>query len=348
MLEEETTAKKTRYNCPLDETEIELQDNRLSETTPANIGDIDMMSNNQAPQEQPPWMIGFEDRIASKTAKLMDARISGIETHAQQTRADMATMQKQLALQGSAQMELKAQVAGMQEALRKADDDQRDDRSRSTADTTNPYSNPKVAVDKALIIVGGWPDNSAAPVMIANLKEVLVAYNRDNGKHWAFEDVRCLGQRGKIVQAKIQSVTDRTSLQQGYDFCKWIRAQVPKQQAVGFRGESSNLWAVMNQPVETRNLSKTINRVVHCLHQLREKKGISETVLEQGYPLKLIEGKYRGRTIGAQINGVFVAVVNETTHAVTWDMPKVAQSVLACSEQEITSMMASLTPTTGE
>ena len=180
--------------------------------------------------------------------------------------------------------------------------------------------------------------------MINNLKEVLAAFNRDSGKHWVFEDARCLGQRGKIVQAKIQGVVDRTSLQQGYDFCKWIRVQNPKQQAVGFRGETSNLWAVMNQPVEARNLSKTINRIVHCLHQLREKKGIAETVLEQGYPLKLIEGKYRGRTIGAQINGVFVAVVNETTHAVTWDMVKIAHSVLACSEQEVVAMMASITP----
>ena len=302
-----------------------------------------------APSEQPAWLVGFEDRVATKTAAKMESRIAGIETHAQRTRDDMHKMQVQLSKQCEAQEDLRAQVVSMQEAFvcaqRKADDDHRDDRSRTTADTTNPYSNPKVAVDKALIIVGGWPDNSAAPVMIANLKEVLVAYNRDNGKHWTFEDARCLGQRGKIVQAKIQSTADRTSLQQGYDFCKWIRAQEPKQQAVGFRGESSNLWAVMNQPVEARNLSKTINRVVHCLHQMREKKGISETILEQGYPLKLIEGKYRGRTLGAQVNGVFVAVINETTHSVTWDMQKLGQSVLACSEQEITSMLASLTPT---
>ena len=104
------------------------------------------------------------------------------------------------------------------------------------------------------------------------------------------------------------------------------------------------MWAVMNQPVEVRNISKTINRIVHCLHKLREDAGVPEMMMEQGFPLKVIEGRYRGKTVGALVSGIFVAVVNASTLQITWDMPSVRNSVLKADAQAVNAMMAAITP----
>ena len=354
---EDTASKKAKISVEADNTELELD--YLGNTIPAAGRDIDMMSpapnQNPAPQEQPPWLIGFEDRVAKKTANLMEARISGIETHAQQTRADMAAMQQQLNRQSSAQIELKAQVTGMQEAFmvaqKKSEEECRDDRSRTTADTGdhrggNPYSKP--VIDKSIIVIGGWPENTAAPMMIANAKDMLKSFNRDAGNTWSFEETRCLGQRGDNLQCKLKSTADRTSTQQGYDLCKWMRAQNPKPQAVGFREEANAMWSVMNQPIESRNLSKAINRAIRCLHLLREKAGIPETTMEQGYPLKVIESMYKGRTLGALVCGTFVAVISESTLTTTWDYPKLKDSIIAATEADVNQMLSTIIPTHGD
>ena len=304
-----------------------------------------------APSEMPPWLMGLEDRVAVKTVSMMEARLSSIETAATNTVSAVTLLQSQVAKTMAAQNELRTQMNGMAEAFmvaqKKNEDDNASERSRSTVDTNaNPYQRvaAEAIVDKTLIIVGGWPENTAAPVMVENLTKVLATYNTECGKQWTFEQVRCNGQRGKILQAKLTGDNSRTSLQKGYDFTAWLRMRNPKMLATGFRGESSDMWAVMNQPVEARNVSRTINRAVHCLHKLRELAGVPEKVQEQGFDLKLIEGRYRGKVIGAQISGVFVAIVNAQTLAIVWDYPKIAASPLRATEVQINTMMSSLTP----
>ena len=311
-----------------------------------------------APNEQPAWLVGFEDRVAVKTAAMMDVRITAIEDAANKTSRDVTALQTIVSAQMAEQTQLRVQMCSIQEALmtQKNESDNMSDRSRTTAGTgrvgDNPYNNnsdnPRAAVDKSIIIIGGWPDNSAAPMMIANAKDMLKNFNRDAGNTWSFEETRCMGQRGKNLQCKLKGTPDRTATQQGYDLCKWMRVQNPKPQAVGFRGESCAMWSVMNQPIESRNLSKAINRAIRCLHLLREKAGIPETTMEQGYPLKVIEGRYKGRTLGALACGTFVAVISESTLTTTWDFPKLKDSIIAATEAEVNQMLSTITPTHGD
>ena len=153
-----------------------------------------------------------------------------------------------------------------------------------------------------------------------------------------------MGQRGKVVQAKILGDLTRSALQKGYDLTGWMRSQKPDIMAVGFKGESSKMWAVMNQPVEVRNVSRAVNKAVHVLHKLREQAGIPERVQEQGHSLKLIEGRYKGQTLGATISGEFVAVISAESLNITWDYLKIRSSVLGATEAQVNSMLASVTP----
>ena len=318
--------------------------------------DIEMLNNNNntvAPDSQPAWLAGFEDRVALKTSTLMESRLANIETTATKTSKDVAALQAQVSHQMAAQQEMRLQITGMNEtfliAQTKNEEDNASDRSRSTAAPAgNPYTRDATqAVDKAVIIVGGWPENTAAPIMVANLSEVLAAYNSEHGKHWTFEEARCMGQRGKVVQAKILGDLTRTALQKGYDLTGWIRSHKPDIMAVGFKGESNKLWAVMNQPVEVRNVSRAVNRAVHVLHKLREQAGIPELVQEQGHALKLVEGRYKGKTIGATISGEWVAIVNPSTLAIVFDFPKIRASILGATENQVSAMLAAITPTGG-
>ena len=66
---------------------------------------------------------------------------------------------------------------------------------------------------------------------------------------------------------------------------------------------------------------------------------------EQGHSLKLIEGRYKGRTLGATISGEFVAVISPESLNITWDYLKIRSSVLGATEAQVNSMLASVTPT---
>ena len=308
------------------------------------------MAGASAPSEQPPWLQGFEDRVALKTASLMETRIASIEMAANKTVNDVAVLQSQVAKQLASQNEMKTQMNNMQEALvlaqRKSDEDNASDRSRTTAaPSSNPYSGQTQAVDKSVIIVGGWPENTAAQIMVANLGEILILYNTTHGKHWTFEEARCMGQRGKVLQAKITGDLTRTALQKGYDFTSWVRNHKPDIMAVGFRGESNKLWSVMNQPIDVRNVSRAVNKAVHVLHKLREQAGIPELVQEQGHALKLVEGRYKGKTIGATISGEWVAIVNRESLAIVFDFAKIRASVIGATEGQVSAMLAAITPT---
>ena len=115
--------------------------------------------------------------------------------------------------------------------------------------------------------------------------------------------------------------------------------------AVGFRGESSKLWSVMNQPIDVRNVSRAVNKAVHVLHKLREQAGIPELVQEQGHSLKLVEGRYKGKTIGATISGEWVAIVNRESLAIAFDFAKIRASIIGATEAQVSAMLAAVTPT---
>ena len=197
------------------------------------------------------------------------------------------------------------------------------------APAANPYQTQ--AVDKSLIIIGGWRDNTPKEVINLDVAKFLALFNA-TGHACELEEIRC-PTRAKFASLVFkEGGTEGTSAKQAFAFTGWLRSLAVKPVCVG---SGAPAWAVITQSVEDRTRSKTIKRGLRCLHLLREELNVPAKILDLGYEVSLLEGKFKGRDTGILVGGLKAASYDAVTDTLSWEWKVLKESVLGLEKDKL-------------
>ena len=312
-----------------------------------------------APQEKPAWMDAHAQSTARATMLLMEDRFQKIESNQQAAAQQQSTLSLAVNRQGQEQARMQTVL---DEVVRKQSlfdgCGSVGTGSASSGGSTrapnllegfanlpdarvngNPYGAGAALVDKSLVIVGGWRENSPREVLVNDMNRFIIAYNL-SGHTSVLAEVRCPA-RAKFASVTFaESSADGTAVAQAWKFTGWMRSlsTAAKPQCTGGAGA----WSVINQSVDDRRRSKCIKRGLRALHLLREDAGVAAVVTELGVEVPYVEGRFKGQRPGVFLGGKRVADYDETKDLLQWNYKELKESSLAIEEAALESKMSEM------
>ena len=314
-----------------------------------------------APQVKPAWMDEHAQSTARATLLLMEDRFSKIECNQQAAALQQSTLALAVNRQGQEQTRMQAVL---DEVVRKqalfdgcgsvgsgsasSGGSTRVPRTNLLAGfasspevkpSGNPYGAGAAVVDKSLVIVGGWRDNSPREVLVNDMNRFLIAYNL-SGHTSVLAEVRCPS-RAKLASVTFaESAADGTAVKQAWNFTGWMRG-LPTASKPSCTGGAA-AWSVINQSADDRLKSRCIKRGLRALHLLREEAGVAATVTELGVEVPLVEGRFKGKEPGVFLGGKRVAHHDEVKDSLEWNFRELKDSSLGVNQLDLEAKMGEM------
>ena len=314
----------------------------------------------EIPQQKPAWMDEQATATAKATMKLMEDRFQTIEGG--QKEAALAQSRLELAVGRQAQDQARMQSV-LDEVVRKqaAFEEGGSFGSASSSGSTrapkpnllasfamagpkpqhgaNPYSSSSPAVDRSLIIIGGWRENSPREIIVNDMAKIIATYNL-SGHVGVMAELKCPARAKFASFSFLENPSDGSAVKQAWGFTAWMRqlAKDAKPQCTGGSGS----WSVINQSLDDRLKSRAIKKGFRALHLFREEAGVAAVVLDLGAEVPYVEGRFKGVRPGCFLGGIRVADYDDSQDCLQWNYTALLASTLAIEETALKAKMDSM------